>query len=51
MRKLLAGAALIAAIIPSSAGAVTIAPQKLSKPGIVDGIYWLRTLWGPKYEF
>ena len=51
MRKLLAVAALIAAIIPSSASAVMIAPPKPSKPGIVDHIYWLRTLWGPKYEF
>jgi hypothetical protein len=51
MRKLLAGAALIAAIIPSSASAVMIAPPKPSKPGIVDHVYWLRTLWGQKYEF
>ena len=51
MRKLLAGAALITAIVPNSTSAAWITPQTLSKPGIVDQIYWFRTLWGPKYEF
>ena len=46
MRKLLAGAALIAAMIPGSASAVMIAPPKPSKPGIVDHIYWRRGWWG-----
>jgi BA14K-like protein len=47
-----------AALVPASllvqpASAVVWAPPNASvyRPGAVHRIYWLRTLWGPKWEF
>ena len=46
-------ALVTASLVVQPASAVVWAPPKasVSQPSAVHGIYWLRTLWGSKWEF
>jgi len=52
-RRFAIAALVTASLLVQPASAVVLAPPKasVSQPSAVHRIYWLRTLWGPKWEF
>ena len=52
-RRFAFAALVTASLLVQPASAIVSAPTKasVSQPSTVDHVYWLRTLWGPKWEF